>query len=341
MRMGTDDARNKAAKVREERQRAKVVLKQLREHYEQLDNDKDEVLDCRSSALAEHFAKAEDNLGKARTVDQVYVDAQIFHKLGQYSRRQAAQLQTGLKDYDVKSFVDSLVMVMQKTSANRNNDVAALDSDSDSGPVAMSFSEIGESVWNRWKTVPGIDFMYGNAPTDDPRPMMQRKKAKRAKKGTLTTKPNELREGDVEQTETDRQVAEMKTHLKRRGKINYWKFVVDPDDETGYTRSIENIFHSSFLIKDMYAKLDLRSEPPMFEFTDPNSKRARTSSSQAFAQNSQFIMGFDRQKWKKVISEYSIKRCVLPANRNVDQITHDENLDRLRQMEARFQEQFE
>ncbi len=72
---------SQAAQVRKDRQQAKVVLKEFREHYDELDKDKDEALDCRSAVLSNHFTKAAENLDKARTVDQAYVDAQIFHKL--------------------------------------------------------------------------------------------------------------------------------------------------------------------------------------------------------------------------------------------------------------------
>lgn len=308
--------------VRKERQKAKVVLKEFRDHYEQIDKEKDDMLDCRSNALKEHFAKAESNQRKARTVNQAYVDAQIFHKLGEYSRRQAAQLQTGLKSYDVKTFVDALSDIMTKSGDNRNTTEAQIN-----------FTEIGGSLYNLWRTVPGVDFMYGNAPSDEARPARQRRKPVRVRKGLVTDKPSQLERGDVEQTETDKQVAKMRAELRRRRTVNFWHFVVDPDENLGFTRTIENIFHSSFLIKDMFAKLDMRKDPPILEYTDPSAAGGE-GGGESMTENSQVIMGVDRNMWKGVISKYQIKRAMVSPMKATNE-EHDENLERLEALAAR------
>ncbi len=225
-------------------------------------------------------------------------------------------------------------MVMQKTNSSLAPDDATPD---EQAPMAMSFDEIGGSVKNLWKTVPAIDFMYGNAPTDLTRPAQQRRKVQRVKKGLVATKPNELVRGEIEQTETDKQVARMKGELKKRGKINFWEFVVDPDRNVGYTRTIENIFHSSFLIKDMYAKLDLRSKPPMFEYTDPHTANGVANGMRGeMPENSQIILGFDVKTWKKMIHQYNITSCLLPPMKRTPTKSgaRDENLERLKQFEA-------
>lgn len=324
--------RKKANKdqIREDRQQAKVVLKELRDHYEDLERGKEDALDCRSDALTKHFSKAQANLGKSHTADQTLIDAQIFFKLGQFSRRQAEQLQTGLRTYDVKTFVDNLVSLMEKTKAREleENDGAELDADSD--PSSMNFADLGESVWQRWKAVPSMDFMYGNAPVVSEEVAKARKKTIRVKKGAVVTKPNELRSEDVEQTETDKQVAEMKAELEKRGKLNYWVFVIDPDS---YSRSVESIFHSAFLVKDRYGKLDLVSEPPMIEYCDPNAQSDAAGNTGGGEQTSQFIMGFDYGKWRDVTEKYGITKCMLPSkNRALNQ--NDAQMQRLRMLEA-------
>lgn len=310
--MGSGQASQEDGKVkviRNERQKAKVVLKEFRDHYDQLDRDKDHMLDCRSNALRLHFAKAEANLNKARTVNQAYVDAQIFHKLGEYSRRQAAQLQTGLKSYDVRTFVDALSEITQKTN----------DATAESGEAApartdgqINFVEIGGSLHKLWRTAPAVDFMYGNMPLgDESRTPKQRRKAVRVRKGLVTEKPSQLERGEFEQTETDKQVAKMRAALQEIETVNFWKFVVDPDENFGFTRTIENIFHTSFLIKDLFAKLDLRKDPPILEYTDPSAVVNGVGSGAGGGENSQFIMGVDRNTWKSMTTKYRIKRAMV------------------------------
>ncbi len=305
--------REAAQKARSDRQKAKVVLKEIRDHHDALEKERDEILDCRSSALEGHFKKAAENVEKVRTVDQAHVDAQLFRKLGEYSRRQAAQLQTGLKDYDVKSFTDALVVATAKTKG-QNADAMNDDDDDDEAEqqgIEFSFHQIGSRVFEVWRTVPAMDFLYGNMTTEPPVARVRRQKEK-VTKGTETVKPVELERGDVEQTETDKQVTHMRHWLKRQGSLNFWDMVVDPTPNTGFTRTIENVFHSAFLIKDMYAQLDLNVDPPIITYTDPNAIANGVANGTTTAENNQFVMGIDYTRYQDVIKKYKITEAKLP-----------------------------
>lgn len=301
--------REAAKKARSDRQKAKVVLKEIRDHHDAIEKEKDEMLDCRSSALESHFKKAAENVEKVRTVDQAHVDAQLFRKLGEYSRRQAAQLQTGLKDYDVKSFTNALVIAAAKTTGQNVED----EDEEDDEKVEFSFHKIGSRVYEVWRTVPMINFLYGNMHTTSETPAAKvRRRKERVTKGTETVKPAELERGEVEQTETDKQVTHMRQWLKRKGSVNFWDLVVDPTPSTGFTRTIENVFHSAFLIKDMYAQLDLNVDPPIITYTDPNAIASRVANGMATAENNQFVMGIDHSTYTDVISKYNITEALLP-----------------------------
>lgn len=309
-----DEPDNRTAALRSEKLKSKKVLKELREHSEQLDQDKVQALDPRSEVLANHFTRASENVNKTKTVDQALLDAQIFYKLSEYSKRQATQLQTGLKNYDVSSFVDSLALIMRESS-NRGEDNAQDDMALEEGDQELDLHSLGRGVWNRYRTFPSVQFMYGNS-NIQPRMVKPRKAVKRAKKGTNVVKPSELTSEDVVQTEADRQIRQMKGELQKREELNFWEFVIDPES---YTRSIENVFHSSFLVKDGHAKLDLGVEPPTISFHDvrnnrSNSQRALVAQEEEFAQNAQFIMRFDYKTWLEMREKYKISNCILPSS---------------------------
>jgi non-structural maintenance of chromosomes element 4 len=294
-----------------EKQRAKKVIKELREHIETLDENKDEVLNPRSSALASHFVRAEENVRKAKTVDQALIDAQIFAKLSDYSRRQAAQLQSGLKQYDARSFVDRLAQIMQQS--RNEDDVDELDSESKH--PELDLHTLGRNIWNRYRTFPSIHFMYGNSDLQ-PRVVKAKASGKRVKKGAAAVKPKEITEdAGAEVGEADQQIKEMKDLLQKHGEQNFWTFVVDP---ASFTRSIENIFHSSFLVKEGHAKLNLSAEPPMISFhlvrKDGESGRSAEEQAREFEENSQYIMRFDFNLWRDVVEKYNISRCMLPSS---------------------------
>lgn len=320
--------------LREDRRKAKIVIKELRDHQKELEEQKDEATNCRSDVLAKHFKKAEANMGKSSTIDQALLDAQIFCTLSKHTKKQAAQLQTGLQTYDVNSFMDNLVQFMRRSDGLSEGPEEEMH-DVPDDELCINFIQLGESVKHCKKSVPAIDFMHGNAPVESVANVTERKKAKRIWKGKVTVKPDELRSDEVEQTETDRQVAEMKRELARRKECNYWIFVIDP---ASFSRSIENIFHSSFLIKERLAALDLKVDPPLIQYIDSKNRRHSGGGEGGMAEDrqSQFIMGFDRNVWKEMINQHNIRRCLLPSKRRADK-GMDAQMQRLTQMEEHYE----
>lgn len=296
----------KRAQANEARQQMKQVLKHLRSRGDQIEADKDEMLDCRSDRLAQHFTQAIEDQTQVKSVDQAHVDAQNFRKLGEYSRRQARQLKTGLKDYDVKSFVEALGHVMAKTGTMNTQETE----------TTVSFVNVGSSLYKLWRAPPAIDFMYGavRPPSDGDAPATQPKQRKRKApvvKGKNAVQPAELELGDVEMTETDRHVKHLRSQLRRQKEpVNFWVFVVDPSEDGGFTRTIENVFHTSFLVKDMFAKVDFASEPPTIEYTDPD-EEANAAAAGTGAENDQDICGVDMATYKAVIRKYNIQDAMI------------------------------
>eukprot|EP00178_Gracilaria_changii_P027922 TRINITY_DN931_c0_g1_i1.p5 TRINITY_DN931_c0_g1~~TRINITY_DN931_c0_g1_i1.p5 ORF type:complete len:336 (+),score=68.67 TRINITY_DN931_c0_g1_i1:1199-2206(+) len=299
----------------ENRRKATIILKELREHQQQVDADKEEATDLRSEALKEHFIKAAKNLEKAKTADQALVDAQIFHKLGVYSKRQAEQLQTGLRTYDIKTFTDNLIAKLRRANAEKYD-----EEDEQSQQISVNFLDIGRSVFDRWRTVHFPDTHFGNEPKEEVRKARERLKPDRIKTGGPATKPNQLKPTDLEETETDKQVAEMKRELQRRKRCNFWLFVIDPKS---FPRSVENVFHSSFLVKEKFASLDLKSEnEPMIRYLDPmadevDERAKQMNGNEEEINNSQFIMGFDRNMWQEMIRKHNIRRCLFPPKKRM------------------------
>lgn len=310
--------------ILEERRKANLVLKQLRQHQNEVEDDKDDAEDVESDALQRHFSQAEANLQKSQTVDQALVDAQIFHRLGQFTKRQAEQLQSGLRTCDLKSFVEHLRL---------NMSIEDTAEDDESPSDMMNFVKFGDSVASKYRSVPFFDFMYGNEPKEntDSKPPEQRK-TRQIKKPSKTEKPDELRSDEIQQTETDKQVMLMKRILEERKQCNYWEFVIDPQD---FTRTVENVFHTSFLIKDSWAQLDLKADPPILRCSDATGRDRQGEDRNDDGErinNSQYILDFDSVKWSELIQKYNIRRCILERSRDRSR-GNDPQLQRILQYE--------
>lgn len=301
---------NSLENIRREKLKAKRITKELREHAEEINDKSDIMQDPRNTALTEHLKRSEENAKKAINVDQKLLDAQIFHKLGDYAKRQAAQMQTGLKDHDVTSFVDKLAQLMEQG----RGETAVDDTEADAEDLELDLHGLGRDMGSLFATAPSTFMMYGNGDVQ-PKKREAKQKQKKARKGSSAVKPAELEKRDIVETETDKQVSKMFKELKRLGSANYWEFVVDPDS---FMRSIENTFHSSFLVKDGKAKLNLNAKPPTITYRDANktsadAAEARAMEKEANAVNSQYILRFDYTLWREVVDEYDITTCLLPS----------------------------
>jgi hypothetical protein len=66
--------------------------------------------------------------------------------------------------------------------------------------------------------------------------------------------------GKDRESEATRRVRQIESTLEEHGKMNFWQFILDPDS---FSRSVENIFHFSFLIKDGRVSLQAENNSPV------------------------------------------------------------------------------
>lgn len=301
-----DDER--ARQIRRNRRRAKRVLQELHEHKDELEKDRDEAEDPRSNALKKHYARAEENRMRAHTAEHHYADAQIFRRIGEFSRSQGAQLKTGLSDYGVKSFVDALVGVMERSQPKHVD-----DEDEKNEPMTICLADMGRGIAHKFKDAPSFDMMFGNMPEADAPPTSPRQRAERPRKGDFATQPERLAAGEAEKTETGKRVAIMGRELKRVRSVGFWQFVLDPDESFGYMRTVENLFYACILIKDRCARLDLGKRPPVLQYTEPEEREVRTGQ----MDSSQMVLGIDFKGWRKNKEQYGIHQAWWPRGETV------------------------
>lgn len=74
--------------------------------------------------------------------------------------------------------------------------------------------------------------------------------------------PQELREEDIQRSEneTAKNVAEVQKLLEQKGQMNFFKFVINPDD---FAQSVENIFYLSFGIRDGHIAFEIQDGEPV------------------------------------------------------------------------------
>jgi hypothetical protein len=139
--------------------------------------------------------------------------------------------------------------------------------------------------------------------TDNPTfmlgPMEVEVKARRArevrKKDTIA---ESVRPEDVDNLEADeknevtKRVELLAEHLPND--MNYWKYMFDGTDGKGFGRTIENLFYSSFLVRDGHAGLDVRNGQP---FIVPHAAPSEDDYVERRVIKHQCVVQFDYPMW--------------------------------------------
>uniref|UniRef100_A0AAY4D887 Non-structural maintenance of chromosomes element 4 n=1 Tax=Denticeps clupeoides TaxID=299321 RepID=A0AAY4D887_9TELE len=98
--------------------------------------------------------------------------------------------------------------------------------------------------------------------------------------------------------------------------ISYYEFVIDA---TSFSRTVENIFHTSFLIRDGLARIYLNEEKiPCIAPVDGEGDAAMSASRQ------QCVISISPKSWREIIDAFQITGALIPAQNVLQQETQME-----------------
>ncbi|KAF5293004.1 hypothetical protein FQA39_LY13773 [Lamprigera yunnana] len=187
-------------------------------------------------------------------------------------------------NYEPEEFVTKLLEKISNSDAPASRDwLNILDDARDIVPSSINFSSL-----------------YGwFDPTKVPEPKVRKERAKREAQGKVQ-KPQIENVCNLKKNEdgTDDSVnfianILVKEYEKNNFKpIYYFDFVIDSEN---FTRTVENMFYTSFLFNDGKAKLDFVNEIPVIQ---PVHKRDLEKFTKTKGQNTQMILSFTMDDWE-------------------------------------------
>lgn len=157
----------------------------------------------------------------------------------------------------------------------------------------------------------------------------QQRRRQRGRRAAVA-RPEEVTSEDAQQrTETDLQIKEMYDELARRHSLGFYDLVLDPND---FGRTIENIFHSSFLVRDGRCRLatDEASGQPRIQSVSRAETQALYAGdggghgAHASGQSSgggggdggaQTVVRFDKHRWQALRRHAGHAEAALPSKR--------------------------
>ncbi|CAF0992670.1 unnamed protein product [Didymodactylos carnosus] len=293
---------------------------QLRLDYrsiiDDLNSNRKDYLSLESDALEKKIDDCNRVFERVRMPREGVLDASALRTITTFANMRIRQL-------DEKGSLENAYAFAQKCKKVVDN-------------MSGGWSEFYEIFSQYHKVAPSMNFMSGRLPTtffatETLEKLKNRKKQIREPKQTKEdleksrTVPEEMNQFGKEVGEqTLTEILRIKSILVKSFKENkgqpfdYFEFVVHPES---FARTVENMFHISFLIKEGYARLFLdKEELPAIEPTEKalfKSSLNSSTSSQQRSQNStihsnQMIMSFTVEDWEEVKKTFEIVVPMIP-----------------------------
>nr|XP_056706448.1 non-structural maintenance of chromosomes element 4 homolog A [Euleptes europaea] len=289
----------------------------LRQEYRTLINmvqhNRETMLSTRNDKLTETLEEANRLFTGVSRAREAALDAQVLVLASNLGKEKASQLQSDMTVFDPSAFAEDLLSFM---GLNR---LEGDESDNDSEQLASGFlpsnawHKLGEEAKKYFRRAPTFHFMLGAFTADPPvqRPRIERqKKAGPAEKRVMPAQLKKMEESHQEATEkeVERILGYLQSFFRDEPgvPISFLEFVTDPDS---FPRTIENMFHVSFLIRDGLAGIKLDEDKlPIIEPLYPE----EGENNQDTQARKQAVLTMNYEEWQNIVKTFEISQPMIP-----------------------------
>ncbi|KAM3863040.1 non-structural maintenance of chromosomes element 4 homolog A [Diretmus argenteus] len=291
--------------------------REIRSKYRDLINsvqqNREEMLDPSNNKLNEVLDEANKLFKDVRKAREAALDAQLLVVTADVGKEKASQLLSEGSAFETSVFIEHLLTFMGATQLEDGEEEQQNETARVLPPGA--WHRLAERVQCCFKTAPTFHYMLGSFHAEPPPPKtpVERKEKRAPGKEPKRIMPTQLKKMEATQQEaTEKEVERILGYLKGYFKddptlpISYYEFVIDP---TSFSRTVENIFHTSFLIRDGLARMYLDEDKlPCIAPVEEGDAEGSSSPKQG-------IISMSIKMWKEFIDALDIKKpLIAPAN---------------------------
>uniref|UniRef100_A0A1A7Z1Z7 Non-structural maintenance of chromosomes element 4 n=1 Tax=Iconisemion striatum TaxID=60296 RepID=A0A1A7Z1Z7_9TELE len=288
--------------------------REIRSKYRDLINsvqqNREDMLSPSNNKLTEVLEEANKLFKDVRQAREAALDAQLLVVATDLGKEKASQLFSEGSTFDPTAFAEHLLSFM---GLNRLEDEEDDHQNEGEGYLPKdAWHRLAQRTECCFKTAPSFHYMMGSFHAEPPPPKQRTERQRRApNKEAKRIMPTQLkRMEESHQEATEKEVERILGYLKSyyqvdSSSISYYEFVIDPNS---FSRTVENIFHTSFLIRDGLARMYLDDDklPCIQPVEEGEIEDASTST------RNQCIVSISPKIWKELIDVFEIKETIIP-----------------------------
>ncbi|KAM4636161.1 non-structural maintenance of chromosomes element 4 homolog A isoform 1-T2 [Discoglossus pictus] len=292
------------------------IRHQYRELMQTMQHNREDMLSSRNNKLTEALEEANKLFSGVSRAREAVLDAQFLVLASNLGKEKASQLHADMTLFDPTSFAEDLLSFM---GLNR---IENAGSDSEDEGCATGFlpadawQKLGTEADKYFKRTPTFHYMLGSFKTEPPvvrqRIERQKKDNKAEEKRVMPAQLKKMDESHQEATEkeVERILGFLQTYFKEDPDtpISFFDFVIDPNS---FARTVENIFHVSFIIRDGFARIRLDHDRlPVIEPVAQENEQNVDKDNQPRYQG---VISLSHQDWKEIVETFEITEPMIPA----------------------------
>lgn len=298
----------------DDEEKCRIIRRQYRQLIYNVQQNREDIMNAASDTLTQALEEANILFDEVSRTREAALDAQFLVLASDLGKEKAKQLNCDISSFNQVAFCDFLFIFvgLNWMEDDGHKELSACDDN-----IALSFWETVQKKATCWiLQAETFHFIFGSfkpeSSTPKPRLENQKKVHKIEENGDM---PKKLRKLDLNsnheatEKEVERILGLLQTYFRKYPDtpVSYFEFVIDPNS---FSRTVENIFYVSFIIRDGFARI--RLDQDRLPILEPiNISQMGEGSDASYHGRKQGIISLSLQDWKNIVATFEISEAMI------------------------------
>lgn len=298
-------------------EKCRNIRRQYRQLIYNVQQNREDIVNTASDSLTEALEEANVLFDGVSRTREAALDAQFLVLASDLGKEKAKQLNSDMSFFNQVAFCDFL-FIFVGLNWMEDDERDALNGCDDN--IVLSFWETVHKEATSWiSQAETFHFLFGSFKSESSAPKRRpghHKKAPRVEENV--DMPTKLRRLDLSsnqegtEKEVERILGLLQTYFRKYPDtpVSYFEFVIDPNS---FSRTVENIFYVSFIIRDGFARIRLDQDRlPILEPINVNQGGEENDPSSHGRK--QGVISLSLQDWKNIVATFEISEAMIKSS---------------------------
>ncbi|XP_059537778.1 EP300-interacting inhibitor of differentiation 3 [Myotis daubentonii] len=298
-------------------EKCRNIRRQYRQLIYNVQQNREDIVNTASDSLTEALEEANVLFDGVSRTREAALDAQFLVLASDLGKEKAKQLNSDMSFFNQVAFCDFL-FIFVGLNWMEDDERDALNGCDDN--IVLSFWETVHKEATSWiSQAETFHFLFGSFKSESSAPKRRpghHKKAPRVEENV--DMPAKLRRLDLSsnhegtEKEVERILGLLQTYFRKYPDtpVSYFEFVIDPNS---FSRTVENIFYVSFIIRDGFARIRLDQDRlPILEPINVNQVGEENDPSSHGRK--QGVISLSLQDWKNIVATFEISEAMIKSS---------------------------